>query len=37
MQTGFEIRVGESESLLQKGKKLEWNSGKISSDQSVHV
>ncbi len=37
IQTGFEIRVGESESFLQKGKKLEWNSGRISSDQSVHV
>ena len=37
MQSGYEIRVSESEPLLQKGKKLEWSSGKISSDQSVHV
>ncbi|KAA9035645.1 Bacterial alpha-L-rhamnosidase [Ginsengibacter hankyongi] len=37
MQSGYEIRVSESEPLLQQGKKLEWNSGKILSDQSVYV
>jgi alpha-L-rhamnosidase len=37
MQSGYEIRLSESKPLLQKGKKLEWNSGKILSDQSVHV
>ncbi len=37
MQTAYEIRVGESEPLLLKGKNLQWNSGKIKSDQSVHV
>lgn len=37
MQTAYEIRVGENISTLEKGKKLQWNSGKITSDQSVHV
>jgi len=37
MQSSYELRVSESEPLLQKGKKLEWNSGKTLSDQSVHV
>ena len=37
MQTAYEVRVSESKSSLQKGKKLQWNSGKIKSDESVHV
>ena len=37
MQTAYEIRVSESEPAFTKSKNLKWNSGKISSDQSVHV
>lgn len=35
-QTAYEIKVAGDLSLL-KGKKLEWSSGKILSDESVHV
>jgi alpha-L-rhamnosidase len=37
MQAAYEIRVAGNLSLLQKGKSLDWSSGKIKSDQSVHV
>ncbi|HUZ57248.1 MAG TPA: family 78 glycoside hydrolase catalytic domain [Hanamia sp.] len=37
MQTAYEIRVGSDLSDLKKGKSLEWNSGKILSDESVQV
>ena len=37
MQTAYEIRVSESEPAFTKSKDLKWNSGKISSAQSVHV
>ena len=37
MQAAYEIRVVGNLSLLQKGKSLDWSSGKIKSDQSVHV
>jgi alpha-L-rhamnosidase len=37
MQTAYEIRIGGSVSDLTKDKSPVWNSGKISSDSSVHV
>ena len=37
MQSAFELRVAESEPQLQKGKGLQWKSGKVLSEQSVHV
>jgi alpha-L-rhamnosidase len=36
-QTAFEIRVSDSQESLMKGKNLLWNSGKVISDQSVHI
>jgi len=36
-QSAYEVRVGTSPTTLSQGKQLVWNSGKISSDQSVHV
>lgn len=36
-QSAYEIRVSSDLSLLKKGKHLDWNSGKILSDESVHV
>ncbi|MCF6406416.1 glycoside hydrolase family 78 protein [Chitinophaga filiformis] len=36
-QSAYELRVGASPKSLNQGKELVWNSGKISSDQSVHV
>lgn len=36
MQTAYEIRVGTVLSTLVKGKAI-WRSGKINSDQSIHV
>ena len=37
MQTAYEIRVGENASDLSKNKNLLWNTGKIVTDQSLHV
>ncbi|MGH2643596.1 MAG: alpha-L-rhamnosidase N-terminal domain-containing protein, partial [Chitinophagaceae bacterium] len=37
MQVAYEIRVGNNEVRLNKGKSLMWRSGKIQSDQSIHV
>ncbi len=37
MQSAYEIRVGSDLSLLKKGKDLDWNSGKIISDESVNI
>lgn len=37
MQTAYEIRVATDVKSLEKEKKLAWNSGKISSEQSVYV
>jgi len=37
MQAAYEIRVGSDRSVLEKGKNVQWNSGKIQSDQSVHI
>ncbi|HZH35818.1 MAG TPA: alpha-L-rhamnosidase N-terminal domain-containing protein, partial [Flavisolibacter sp.] len=37
MQSAYEIRVAGDAASLQTGKSLVWNSGKISSDQSVYV
>jgi alpha-L-rhamnosidase len=37
VQTAYEIRVSESAVDLAKSKNLVWNSGKILTDQSVHV
>jgi len=36
-QSAYEIWVGESPEALKSDKNLIWNSGKINSDQSVHV
>src|SRR6185437_3705662 len=36
-QVAYEIRVSNDLSHLKKGKNLEWNSGKILSDESVRV
>ncbi|SDG92431.1 glycoside hydrolase family 78 protein [Chitinophaga filiformis] len=36
-QSAYEVRVGTSSKLLSQGKELAWNSGKVSTDQSVHV
>src|ERR1044072_4462684 len=37
MQTAYEIRVATDASALSKGRNLVWQSGKVQSDQSVHV
>jgi alpha-L-rhamnosidase len=37
VQTAYEIRVAEDEADVLKGKNLVWNSGKIATDQSLHV
>lgn len=37
MQTAYEIKVAENAIDVEKEKHLVWRSGKISSDQSVHV
>ncbi len=37
MQVAYEIRVGSNAAFLLKGKNLHWSSGKIESDQSIHV
>ncbi|WP_231426200.1 MULTISPECIES: glycoside hydrolase family 78 protein [Pedobacter] len=37
IQKTYEIRVGQNENDLIHNKNLTWNSGKIESDQSVHV
>lgn len=37
MQTAYEIRVGNNEAEVEKSKNLIWSSGKIASNQSVHV
>ena len=37
LQIAYEIKVGSDLPALKKGKSLEWNSGKILSDQSVRV
>lgn len=36
-QSAYELRVGTSAKLLDQGKQLVWNSGKITSGQSVHI
>lgn len=37
LQKAYEVRVGTNENSLDKGKNLEWASGRIASDSSVHV
>lgn len=37
LQNAYEIRVANNLASLNKGTDLVWNSGKIQSDQSVHV
>ncbi len=37
IQAAYEIKVGNSLPSLEKNKNLEWNSGKILSDESVRV
>jgi alpha-L-rhamnosidase len=37
LQTAYELRVASNLSSLQAGKSLQWNSGKVASDQSVYV
>jgi alpha-L-rhamnosidase len=36
-QTAYEIRVASSGTDVQKGRDLQWSSGRIPSDASVHV
>ncbi len=36
-QAAYELKVGSDLSDLKKGKRVEWNSGKIISDQSVRI
>src|SRR4051812_46651822 len=37
LQTAYEIRVATDEALLGKDQSLFWQSGKVQSDQSIHV
>jgi alpha-L-rhamnosidase len=37
MQAAYEIRVGTNEATLSTANQLEWSSGKIISDSSIHV
>lgn len=37
VQTAYEIRVAQDPALLSKSNSLVWQSGKIQSDQSLHV
>lgn len=37
VQTAYEIRVGHHQATLAHGKDLIWKSGRVISDQSVHV
>lgn len=37
MQVAYEIRVGRNKTALAQGKDLVWKSGKVNSDQSVHI
>lgn len=37
IQSAYEIRVAESPNFLRRENKLVWSSGKVLSDQSVHV
>jgi alpha-L-rhamnosidase len=37
MQTAYELRVAPDSAALKKGKDLTWQTGKVKSDQSVHV
>jgi alpha-L-rhamnosidase len=37
MQTAYEIRVAEKMENLVKSKNLIWNTGKVLTDQSVHI
>ncbi len=37
VQTAYEIRVGTDPAALAKGQNLTWHTGKVASDQSVHV
>ncbi len=37
VQTAYEIRVGINRTSLGKGKEIIWESGKVLSDQSIHV
>lgn len=37
IQTAYEIRVGKNTGMLSQGKDLIWKSGKVISDQSVHI
>ncbi|MBW8687048.1 glycoside hydrolase family 78 protein [Chitinophaga rhizophila] len=36
-QSAYEVRVGNTPQTLSQGKQLVWQSGKVSSDQSVHI
>ena len=37
MQTAYQIKVGMNNEDLSNDSKLVWNSGKVESDQSVHI
>ncbi len=37
IQSAYQIRAAESEKSLKSGKNLLWDTGKVSSDQSIHI
>ncbi|MGB8191418.1 MAG: family 78 glycoside hydrolase catalytic domain [Chitinophagaceae bacterium] len=37
LQTAYEVRVATDKNALGKGSNLQWSSGKVASDSSVHV
>ncbi len=36
-QTAYQIRVAEAPGALRSGRRLLWDTGKVTSDQSIHV
>ena len=37
IQSGYQIRAGGSEADLQSGHNLIWDTGRVGSDQSIHI
>ena len=37
LQTAYQVQVADSPKALERGKRLIWDSGKVSSGQSIHV
>lgn len=37
LQTAYEVRVGTNRSSLNNGRSLQWSTGKVAADSSVHV